>query len=154
MADYYADSSALVKRHVQEAGSTHMRALSDPAQGHTIITIQLSQVEVISALQRRVREGVLLPADAAQLQADFTALCQAEYRLIGVLDSIITSACQLLTQHPLRAYDALQLAAALHAHAALIAADLAPLTFLSADTRLLQAAAAEGLTTEDPGAHP
>jgi hypothetical protein len=36
----------------------------------------------------------------------------------------------------------------------LVAAGLAPLVFLSADTRLLAVAMAESLTTDDPNAHP
>lgn len=154
MADYYADSSVLVKRHIQEGGTTRFRELADPQQGHTIITVQLSRVEVISAFRRRVREGALSAADATQLQADFVGLCQTEYRLVGLLEPIITTACDLLAQYPLRAYDAIQLAAASAANAALVAGELPPLIFLSADARLLQAAAAEGLSIENPGAHP
>jgi hypothetical protein len=47
MADYYADSSVLVKRHVREAGTDWFMALADPATGNTIITAHLSVVEVI-----------------------------------------------------------------------------------------------------------
>ena len=65
---------------------------------------------------------------------------------------MITQACQLLTRHPLRAYDAVQLAAALIANAALLAGALPPLTLLSADARLLHIASVEGLRIENPGA--
>ncbi|NNJ13614.1 type II toxin-antitoxin system VapC family toxin [Chloroflexales bacterium ZM16-3] len=133
MADYYADSSVLVKRHIQEVGTAQFCMLADPEQGHTIITVHLSRVEVVSAFRRRVREGMLPVADAVQLQADFDGLCQTEYRLVGLLEPIIAKACYLLVQYPLRAYDAIQLAAALYANAALVAGDLPPLTFLSAD---------------------
>lgn len=60
----------------------------------------------------------------------------------------------LLEAHPLRAYDAVQLASALESNDRLVAADLAPLVFVSADTRLLAVAMAEGLATDDPTAHP
>jgi predicted nucleic acid-binding protein len=53
----YVDTSALVKRYVAEVGSAWVRRLlAHPAQ-YVIYTSALSQVEVISALQRRVREG-------------------------------------------------------------------------------------------------
>ena len=65
---------------------------------------------------------------------------------MGVLDR----ARRVLEQHPLRAYDAVQLASGLVANDVLLAAAIPPLTFLSADTRLLNAAALEGLTTDDP----
>jgi predicted nucleic acid-binding protein len=55
MADYYADSSVLVKRHVNEIGSYWFRALADPATGKVIITSRVSIIEVYSAFNRRVR---------------------------------------------------------------------------------------------------
>jgi len=60
----------------------------------------------------------------------------------------------LLEHHPLRAYDAVQLASALQANDALQAANLPALTFLAADVQLLTAAQAEGLTTDNPNDHP
>jgi hypothetical protein len=56
--------------------------------------------------------------------------------------------------HPLRTYDAVQLASALESTTRLVAAGLLPLRFVSADARLLVAAATEGLMTEEPQAHP
>jgi uncharacterized protein len=38
MADYYADSSALVKRHIPEIGSAWFQALADLDAGNTILT--------------------------------------------------------------------------------------------------------------------
>jgi len=107
--DYYADSSVLVKRHVFEPGTNWFQQLADPASGNTILTAQISIVEVISALQRRVREGVLTQVDAQRLGGDIRALGQHEYQLIAVTLAIIERACQLLERHPLRAYDAIQL---------------------------------------------
>jgi hypothetical protein len=49
MADYYADSSALVKRHIPEIGSAWLQALADLDAGHTSITARVSMVEVYSA---------------------------------------------------------------------------------------------------------
>ncbi len=51
MAHFYVDSSVLVKRHIAEHGSAWFRALADPAAGTTIITAQISIVEVVSASQ-------------------------------------------------------------------------------------------------------
>ncbi len=53
----------------------------------------------------------------------------------------------------LRAYAAIQLASALESNDRLLADALPPLTFVSADQRLLTAASAEGLATEDPNLH-
>jgi hypothetical protein len=40
MADYYADSSVLVKRPVNEIGSDWFRALADTATGNVIISFE------------------------------------------------------------------------------------------------------------------
>lgn len=154
MADFYADSSVLVKRHVRETGTDWFVAVADPATGNTILTAQVSVVEVISAFQRRVREGTLSAADAARLSADFQALCQVEYRLVALTAPVVDQACQLLVRHPLRAYDAMQLAAAMVANEALVAAGMATVTFLSAAQRLLDAARVEGFTAADPSTFP
>ena len=154
MADFYADSSVLVKRHVREAGTDWFATVADPATGNTILTAHVSVVEVISAFQRRVREGVLGAAHATRLGEDFQALCQAEYRLIALTAAVIDRACQLLVRHPLRAYDAIQLAAALIANEALVTAGVEALTFLSADRRLVDGARVEGLTAADPSTFP
>jgi predicted nucleic acid-binding protein len=154
MEEFYADSSVLVKRHVPEAGTSWFRAIADPASGNVIITARVSVVEVYSALNRRVREGTLDPTTYATLAADFDSVCTAEYRLIELGSMVAARACRLLEQHPLRAYDTMQLASALSANDLLLASGLQALTFLSADSRLLGAAQAEGLTVNDPSTHP
>lgn len=64
--------------------------------------------------------------------------------------SVLVAARNLTITHPLRALDAIQLASALHASTTLNTL----LTFITADKNLLAAATAEGLTTDDPTAHP
>ena len=82
MADYYADSSVLVKRHVNEIGSDWFRALADPTTGNVIITSRVSIIEVYSAFNRRVREASLSPLDYAQLAADFASIYGTEYQVV------------------------------------------------------------------------
>jgi hypothetical protein len=151
MTDYYADTSALIKRHVEETGSAWLASL---AVDNMLITNRLTQVEVYSALNRRVRENRLSTTDYQSIVADFEALCVTEYQLVEIAWPIISRARQLLEQHPLRAYDAVHLATALVTNETLIAAALSPLVFLCADERLLSVAAAEGLTTANPNEHP
>lgn len=153
MATFYADSSVLVKRHIAEQGTLWFRQLADPASGNVIITARVSVVEVFSALNRRVREGTLNQATYVAVAADVEAACAAEYRLIELAPPLSGLARVLLERHPLRAYDAVQLASALSATATLRAAGLPTLTFLSADTRLLDAARAEDLAVYDPQPH-
>lgn len=154
MADFYADSSALVKRHIDETGSGWFQALLAPTAQNVIITANISIVEFYSALNRRIRESTLTLADYSQIATDFDALCGAQYTLLELTNSIIGRARQLLEQHPLRAYDGVQLASALIANSTLLTAGLPALTFLSADQHLLAAAQAEALAVDNPDAHP
>ena len=50
---YYADSSALVKRHIFEAGSAWIEREFDAATGNRIVTTKLRVAEVLSAMNRR-----------------------------------------------------------------------------------------------------
>ena len=96
-------------------------------------------VECASALERLVREGGL---DAAGTRAAMVRLRELEkhWNEVEPTQQVRSQAERLLRLHPLRAADALQLAAAI------IAADYEPkgLTFVTADERLAVAAAKEG----------
>jgi hypothetical protein len=154
MPDYYADSSVVVKRHVHEVGSNWFQALADPATGNVIITAHLSIVEVISALNRRVREANVSQPDYDDLVADVLHTCATDYVLVELTAVVVAQARRLLERYPLRAYDAVQLASALVTQQTLIDAGFAALTFLAADDRLLAAARAEGLAVDNPVWHP
>ena len=66
LADYF-DTSALAKRYVVEVGSAWVQALVTQQSGQTIYTSVLTQPELVSALQRRVREGLLEALEAERL---------------------------------------------------------------------------------------
>jgi predicted nucleic acid-binding protein len=106
----YFDTSALAKRYVRERGSSKVRRLlsSDIAA-----TSRLSQVEIVSALMRRSREGALSEARRetvlSALDVDLSAMLVVE-----VSSAIVARANGLLRAHPLRAGDAIQLASCLH----------------------------------------
>jgi len=153
MADYYADSSVLVKRHIHEAGTAWFRNLCDTAAGNVIVTARISMVEVYSALCRRQREARLSAVDYGHIATDFATTCTTEYQFVELTVPIVERARHLLERHPLRAYDAVQLASALTAQDALLSAGLLPLTFLTADDRLLAAARAEDLMADNPNVH-
>jgi predicted nucleic acid-binding protein len=149
---YYADTSALVKRHVAEAGRTWVRSITHPATGNTIFTAQISTVELYSALNRRLREKSISALRYSRLISIINHTWSLQYLVIALTTPVLDTAKQLVERHPLRAYDAVQLAAAIHARRTL-PAQSSSITFLSADTRLLVAAQAEGFTTDDPNFH-
>ncbi len=153
MADYYADSSVLVKRHIREAGTDWFRTLADPSAANVLTTARISVVEVYSALSRRVREAVLIPTQYAEIIADFAALCMTEYEFVELTPDVIARTRFLLERYPLRAYDAVQLASALSVQDTFTATGLMAPIFLAADERLLNAAGAEGLAVDNPNWH-
>lgn len=148
------DSSVLVKRHASESGTAWVQAITDTGAGNVIITSHITTVEVISALHRKKREGALTAAEVTQLTSDFLAVCTNEYDLVDVTAAVLGLARTLIQNHPLKAYDAVQLASALLASAALQAVGIASLTFVAGDRQLLTAASAEGLAVDNPHHHP
>ncbi|MEW5958878.1 MAG: type II toxin-antitoxin system VapC family toxin, partial [Chloroflexota bacterium] len=76
------------------------------------------------------------------------------YNLTPITDAVLQTACTLLEKHPLRSVDAIHLATVIILNQQLAAAEIPPLIFLSADTRLNEAALAEGLVVRDPNQPP
>jgi uncharacterized protein len=147
---YYADSSAIVKRHIPEIGSVWVEQEFDAASGNRVITSKLTIIEVLSAMNRRQREASISITEYLQFSADFLDLAQTDYRIFELTDDVLLEAQRLLETHPLRTGDAIQLASALIANAQLQSANLPALIFLASDARLLTAANSEGLQTDDP----
>lgn len=146
---YYADTSVLVKRHVAETGRTWVRSVTHPATGNTIFTAQISLVELYSALNRRLREQSISALRYSRLISIINHTWSLQYIVIALSTPVLDTAKQLVERHPLRAYDAVQLAAAIHARRTL-PAQSSSIAFLSADSRLLVAAQGEDFTTDDP----
>ena len=55
MADYYFDSSALVKRYINETGSTWVGGLFDSGLEHEAFIGAITPVEIVAAIARRAR---------------------------------------------------------------------------------------------------
>ena len=69
-------------------------------------------------------------------------------------EQLVNRAMTLAETYGLRGFDAVQLAAACEVQALCIASGIPSLFFLSADRVLNDAAIAEGLSVDDPNAHP
>ena len=130
------DSSALAKRYVQEPGSDRLEEILFGASSLGVSMICLS--EVISALCRRRRERRLSqPQYLMAKKALFGDL--EDSSIIGVTESVMVRAVELLERWTLRSSDSLQVASA-----AEWSADL----FVSADERQCVAARGYGLQVE------
>jgi len=151
---YFLDSSALVKRYALEIGTAWVSSLCDPQNGHTILIANVTIVEVAAALASKRRSQEITAEAYAQVLQDFIRDASTHYQVLGIDQRVITLGVDLTGRQKLRGYDAVQLAVALTINRALIAQQLPPLTFVSADGDLLTAARNEGLHIDDPNQHP
>lgn len=134
----YLDSSALTKRYVVEPGSEEVARLISEADA--VGTAWISLVEVVAALTKSVRLGVLTSeeGDSAILlfESDWPSLARLQ-----ITELLISVAASLARKHGLRGYDAVQLAAASLWQKSLEI----PVTLLSFDRQLWTAARNEGI---------
>lgn len=104
------DTSAIIPLIVQEPRSETLRRLLEQDAG--IVVWWATRVECVSAISRRAKEGTLVPegeASARELLNDLSEIWTEARPTVRLR----TLAEQALVTHPLRAADALQLAAAL-----------------------------------------
>ncbi len=149
MASFFLDTSAAVKRYVQEAGSTWTRALTSPANGHFLYIVRVTDVEITAAIARRRIAPTLSIAQATSALNQWHLDFAQDYRIVEITIPLLQKATQLADLHALRAYDAVQLAATLE-----VRANVPSLTLISGDSDLNKAAMAEGLPVDDPNTHP
>ncbi len=131
------DSSAVVPLLIQQERSS--RAAAWMSGDDAMVVWTLTPVEVVSALRRLVREGAL-SEDAARVAEVRLGEMLARSHIVIDVEAVKSLAARLLRLHPLRAFDALQLGAALH----WTEGNPQGRTLHTLDTRLAQAAEREG----------
>jgi predicted nucleic acid-binding protein len=136
------DASAIVPLLIAEASTRRLQAIA--AKNSAMLVWWGSEVECVSAVARLERDGVLGP------QAVIVALkrlrqLSAGWHEIDPSDAVREAAARFLRVHPLRAADALQLAAAF------LGSERRPATLelVTLDDRLATAARKEGFTVID-----
>ena len=154
MSAYFFESSAYVKRFASEHGSRFVLDLLRPSAKNRLYAARITEVEVCAALIRR-QKGKTLSADQTvralrRLRREFPL----RFTHIAINEAVIVEALRLAKTYSLRGYDAVQLAAALEANGERMKRGLVPLTLVSADTELNDAAQPEGLTVENPNSYP
>ncbi|TMA79029.1 MAG: type II toxin-antitoxin system VapC family toxin [Deltaproteobacteria bacterium] len=134
----YLDTSALVKLYVDEPGRERVEAAVRNAE--RIATVRVTYAEARAAFARQRRERAITARDlrtlVRALDEDWASLAVVE-----VTEASVRAAGDLAERHALRAYDALQLAAAVQLHA-----EGATVAFCSFDVRLSRAARRQRLT--------
>ena len=135
----YWDASALVPLVVTERESNWARKRL--TEDDRIITWAWTRTEIVSAIERRSREGPLSRMQRRDVLGRFAAFATHWDEVTDLL-AVRSRAHALLARHPLRAADAGQLGVAL-----LVQEQLAePLTFVCLDQRLSLAAERESLS--------
>ncbi|MHB8763002.1 MAG: type II toxin-antitoxin system VapC family toxin [Deferrisomatales bacterium] len=133
----FFDTSAFVKRYVEEPGSDRVQELCAGADSLALSVLCLP--ELISTLNRLVREKKLHRTNYADLKARVLEdLRDAE--VVNLTPGVVAQAVRFLEGSPLRALDALQLGCA---------AEVDPDVVVSADERQLEAGRRAGLPVVD-----
>ncbi|HZW32348.1 MAG TPA: type II toxin-antitoxin system VapC family toxin [Isosphaeraceae bacterium] len=148
------DSSALVKRYVQEVGTAWVRGITRYSPSTTICIARITAVEVTSAVARRRKGRTLISAKASSILHRFRQHLASRYAVVEITPALFNDAMRLANRHALRAYDAVQLAAALEIRQQRRQHGFGPVTLISADQALNDAATVEGMAVDDPNAHP
>ncbi|MBI3755669.1 MAG: type II toxin-antitoxin system VapC family toxin [Deltaproteobacteria bacterium] len=137
----YLDTSSLVKLYVEEAHSDAVRRWMEEAE--ILATCRIAYPEMVSALNRRLRQGDISKKEYNLLTAKFFK----EWIDFAVIDFSEIEAGDLIDKYGLRGFDAVHLSAA-----KLLKdkqTDIA-LSFSSFDEKLNKAASSEGFTILSP----
>jgi predicted nucleic acid-binding protein len=134
----YFDSSALVKRYIDEAGRREVLQLM---RRYDVVTSTILPIELRSAMRRRESEGTLdapaLPGILKRIATD-----RGYWTLVEVGSGVLTAAEMLVATHPLRTLDAVHVASAQMFAARIKAQDS---IFVSADKRQTDVASVLGM---------
>ena len=154
MPAYFFDSSALVKRFAQEQGSTFVLSLLRPSAKNRLYSARITEVEVCAALARRRKANTINAAQAAKGVRRLRHDLPRRFTQVAISESVLVEASRLAETLALRGYDAVQLASAMAANNERVLNGLSPLTMVSSDVELNDAARAEGFNVEDPNNYP
>jgi predicted nucleic acid-binding protein len=154
VATYFLDTSAIAKRYLPELGSGWIVSLTDVAARNTCWLAAVTRVELVAGLYRRQRLGHLTPTDAQRAAAIALHECASSFRGLVIDAVVLDRAAIVVAAHGLRAYDGIQLAAALRLRDEYDRSRLPPPIFVSSDQVLNDAARAEGMDVDDPLQHP
>lgn len=135
----YLDASALVKRYVTEPGS--IEVAETIAKAEMTGTVIISRAEVVAALAKAVRVGVL-SSDNASISLQHFRNEWLDLVRVQITEMVVSRADTLAWKHGLRGYDAVHLAAALVWQEAMGT----PVTMATFDRQLWAAAKQEGLS--------
>ncbi len=137
---YFFDTSALVKRYIQESGSKLIDRTFDEA--NEILVSAVTRIEAISAFRRLMGEKNISEADYKNLKSELDEDFK-DFTILPVSQKILNKAYQIVDTEDLRTLDAIQLATVIIASKNID-------QLVAADQRLLFAAENNNIDTIDP----
>jgi len=161
---YFFDSSGIVKRYIPETGTVWVKSIIRKTLRTDLYVSQITGAEVIAAFAKRLRVGditlfqlfLLIKFFFLKEKFGYNKAVRAferhfrlKYTRLDVTPAVIRRAMDLAKVHPLRGYDAVQLASALNLKDVLQKLGNS-LIFVSADEALCDAARAESLSVDNP----
>lgn len=149
MHTYFLDSNIIVKYYVEEPGSEWVHLLVDEPDNLCLIS-EITVVEVAAALSQLRRAKRFGRNRMLNTFAKFQEDIYIGLFLSRALDAeVLKTAADIALSHPIKGYDAIQVAAALTAE------DLSSfeVVFVSGDKQALRAAKLEAMETDNPFDH-
>ncbi len=108
--NYYFDTSALIKRYIDEEGSDSVERLFEQAESISVSFI--TKIECVSTLRRLFLEGLLDQNNYTALKAEIVEDFDY-FTVIDNKDSIQKLCIHLIDKHQLKTLDSIQLACAI-----------------------------------------
>jgi len=131
----YLESSALLKRYIQEKGSQEVNAWIEAAD--MVVTGLISRVEIAAAIARAARMNLITPDGSLAALRQFRVEWESFHRL-PIAENTLARGDTLAVEHNLRGFDATHLACALIWQETLGMT----VTLVSFDSQLIEAARA------------
>jgi hypothetical protein len=85
---------------LNEPGTIWIRNLTNPAAGHALYTTLLTGPEVVSAIFRKVRTGLLTIPAARRMANNFRANWTQQYAIVATEQLRVAAALGLPTENP------------------------------------------------------
>lgn len=146
---YYLDTSALVKRYIQETGSDNMDYIFSLPFHKRIFSSIFTIVEFTSTGNRLLKTQRIDPGEWNEMTQTFLYDMETFIHFISVDDRIILLSVALVKEHGLRPGDAIQLASLIHCRDNIREIDT-DIQFIASDNLLCLAAEKEGFKVHNP----
>lgn len=98
---FFFDSSGIVKGYANEMGTNWVRSITNPDANNIIIISNITVVEVLAALAKKLRLEEIGQSEYETVIADFERDCLIHYIRVEVNDEVINSAKSLVTRRVL-----------------------------------------------------